>query len=111
MILEGRLWKLVCRKGHYEDPRTWTVRPTEAVLKPCPRCRKTMRLRRTRVVRYTLPNTSHPRMLSQKGFTPHYNEGFGRRVEDAYDFKRLLKKNGCEIAPPDQKKNIPSDFK
>jgi len=55
-------------------------------------------------------HTSHPHHLSQKGFTPHYNEGFGRRVEDAHDFKKLLNKHGCEEAPESDRHNIPRDF-
>lgn len=64
----------------------------------------------SRVQTYTLPHTSRPHRLSQKGFRPGYQEAFGRVVEDNHQFRALQKKHGTEDADPRDRDNIPRDF-
>lgn len=101
------LWTLRCLTCGERDPRSWTIKPPPEVAKIC--CGETMSPV-GRVQNYTLPHTSRPHRLSQKGFRPGYQEAFGRVVEDNHQFRELQRKHNTEDADPRDRDSIPSNF-
>lgn len=106
MVKRGRLWRGTCRCGE-RDARSWTYKPNAPT---CTACGRVLALKLGPVVRFSLPHSSRPARHSQKGFTPHYNESFGCKVESVQHLHHLQEKHGCEDADPRDKDNVPRDL-